>query len=173
MALSVARQDEGFMQFQRKVYDEFNERTRLECKMAAKVFDYDLKAHLEQLQAHHLKGHDFQPFPLKDVQQDFVKDLLQKYLQDIKHRQKAGEFGRATAATLLRKCIRLDDIEVMIEELQRKSHDLLSAAERQALQLAEQQRQKELAENVQRLANKKLDFRTRKTVKRNKSFKGR
>ena len=94
--------------------------------MAAKIFDYDLKAHLEQLEAHHIKGNDFQPFPLKEVQLDLMKDLLYRYLQDIKHRQKAGEFGRATAATLLRKCVKLDDIEVMIEELQRKSNDLLS-----------------------------------------------
>lgn len=55
------------MQFQKKVYDDFNERTRLECKMAAKIFDYDLKSHLEQLEAYHIKGNDFQPVPLKDV----------------------------------------------------------------------------------------------------------
>jgi hypothetical protein len=30
---------------------------------------------------------------------------------------KAGEFGRATAAVLLRKCTKLDDIENIIEEL--------------------------------------------------------
>ena len=44
--------------------------------MAAKIFDYDLKAHLEQLEAHHIKGNDFQPFPLKEVQLDLMKDLL-------------------------------------------------------------------------------------------------
>ena len=118
MALKVARQDENFMNFQKKVYDDFNERTRLECKMAAKIFDYDLKSHLEQLEAHDIKGNDFMPFPIvKDVQQDFVQDLLYRYLQDIKHRQKAGEFGRATSAVLLRKCTKLDDIEIMIEDL--------------------------------------------------------
>ena len=73
-----------------------------------------------------------------------MKDLLYRYLQDIKHRQKAGEFGRATAATLLRKCVKLDDIEVMIEDLQRKSNDLLSQAEKHALKIAEEQRVKAL-----------------------------
>jgi hypothetical protein len=58
------------------------------------------------------------PFPVvKDVQQDFVNELLYNYLQDIKHREKAGEFGRATASVLLRKCTKLDDIEVIIEDL--------------------------------------------------------
>lgn len=144
MELKTAREDEGFMRHQKKIYDDFNEKTRLECKMASKIFDYDLKAHLEQLEAYHLKGNDFQPFPQKDVQQDFVGGLLQRYLQDIKQRQKAGEFGRATPATLLRKCTRLDDIEVVIDELQKKSNDLLSSAEKQALELAEKQRKKEL-----------------------------
>jgi len=40
--------------------------------MAAKIFDYDLKAHLEQLTAYHLKGNDFMAYPLKDVEEDFV-----------------------------------------------------------------------------------------------------
>ena len=48
--------------------------------MAAKIFDYDLKNHLEQLEAYHIKGNDFQPVPLKDVQHDFFHDLLHKYL---------------------------------------------------------------------------------------------
>jgi hypothetical protein len=30
MALKVARTDEAFMKFQKQVYDEFNERTRIE-----------------------------------------------------------------------------------------------------------------------------------------------
>jgi hypothetical protein len=47
MALKVARTDEAFMTFQKQVYDEFNERTRIEQKMAAKIFDYDLRSHLE------------------------------------------------------------------------------------------------------------------------------
>lgn len=36
-------------------------------KMASQIFDYDLKDHLAQLEAYHIKGNDFQPFPLKDV----------------------------------------------------------------------------------------------------------
>ena len=37
--------------------------------MAQKIFDYDLKSHLEQLEAHDIKGNDYMPFPVvKDVQ---------------------------------------------------------------------------------------------------------
>ena len=59
MELQAAREDQGFMAYQKKIYDSFNEKTRLECKMALKISDYDLKAHLEQLEAYHLKGNDF------------------------------------------------------------------------------------------------------------------
>jgi len=39
---------------------------------------------------------------------------------------KAGEFGRANATALLRKCIKLGDIEYIIEDCLAKSNDLLS-----------------------------------------------
>ena len=34
MALKLAREDEAFMRFQKKVYDDFNEATRLEIVTA-------------------------------------------------------------------------------------------------------------------------------------------
>jgi hypothetical protein len=59
LELQVAKDDENFVLYQKKVYEDYNERTRLEVKMAAKLFDYDLKSHLEQLETHHIKGADF------------------------------------------------------------------------------------------------------------------
>ena len=98
--------------------------------------------------------------------------MLIRYLQDIKQRLKAGEFGRASAAVLLRKCTKLDDIEFIIEELQRKSNDLLSNAEKLAIKLAEEARVKELTSNLSKLTRKKLEFKAKETLKRNRSFKG-
>jgi hypothetical protein len=43
----VAKDDENFVRYQKKVYEDYNEKTRLEVKMSAKLFDYDLKSHLE------------------------------------------------------------------------------------------------------------------------------
>lgn len=140
--------------------------------MAARIGDYDLKNHLEQLEAHSLKANDFMPFALKDVQEDYVGDLLYKYLQDIKHRQKAGEFGRASAALLLRKCTLLSDIDDIVEELQKRSNELLSNAERLALEMAEKARQKEIKAAVETLANRRLDYPAKSTVRRTRSFHG-
>jgi hypothetical protein len=57
----------------------------------------------------------------------------------------------------------LDDIENIIEELQRKSNDLLSNAEKLAIKLAEEARIKELTENVHKLSRKKLEFKAKET----------
>jgi len=141
--------------------------------MAAKLFDYDLKSHLEQLEAYHIKGNDFQPLPLKDVQHDFVFDLLHKYLQDVKHRMKAGEFGRATAATLLRKCVKLEDIEYMVEDCQAKSNELLSNADKLAEELADKRERKRIAKNIKTLNMNRLEFEPARTFKRKTSWKGR
>ena len=126
MALEVARKDEGYIAFQKKVFADFNAQTRAECDKAAKFFDVDLKDHLAQLEAHHITGNDFRPTPAKTVHfhQDFVQDLMNRYLEDIDHRRAAGEVGKANAATTLRKCIRLGEIEDMIERLQRRSNEL-------------------------------------------------
>ncbi len=85
---------------------------------------------------------------------------------------KAGEFGRATAAIQLRKCTKLEDIENIINDLQKKSNDLLSAAEKEALRLAEQARLVQLEKNVKQITSKKLEFNQREALKRNRSFYG-
>lgn len=46
----------------------------------------------------------------------------------------------------------------MIEDLQKKSNDLLSNAEKMSLKLAEESLQKEIQENVKRIVYKKLDY---------------
>ena len=173
MELAAAQNDEAFIKFQKQAYANANERTRLECKMAAKIFDYDLKSHLEQLEAYHIKGNDFQPLPLKDVQHDFVFDLLHKYLQDVKHRMKAGEFGRATAATLLRKCVKLEDIEYMVEDCQAKSNELLSNADKLAEELAEKRERKKIEKNIKNLNMNRMEFEPARCFKRKTSWKGR
>ena len=58
--------------------------------------------------------------------------MLSNYLNDIKHRMKASEFGRANATALLRKSIKLGEIEYIVEDCLAKSQDLLSKAEKLA-----------------------------------------
>ena len=80
MALEIAKEDAKFLAFQKKVFDSCNEKISKGCEIAADLPDLDLKSHLEQLEAMDLKGNEFSHVPLKDVKQDFVEDLLQRYL---------------------------------------------------------------------------------------------
>jgi len=86
----------------------------MEAKMSERIFDYDLKDHLMQLEAYHIKGNDFVPVPFKDVDHDFINDLLTKYLTDIRGRMKANSYGNATISMLLRKCVKLGDIDDLV-----------------------------------------------------------
>lgn len=159
------------MDFQKQLYEDINERTGLECRMAEKIKDYDLKDHIAQLEAYHIKGNnDFMAYPLKDVDEDFVTDLLYRYLQDVKQRVKAGEFGRANSATLLRKCIRLTDIDNIIVDLQKKSNNLLLNAGRLKLKLQQEAKQKEVRARINKLAHNPLEFRANEAKKRSNSI---
>ena len=68
------------MEYQRNLFTEYNERTRLEILMCQKLEDVDLKSHLEELTKSDLKGNDFQTYPMKDVEIDLVNDLFYRYL---------------------------------------------------------------------------------------------
>lgn len=117
------------------MYNDFIDRTRLEKKMAEKIFDYDLKAHLEQLEAHDLKGNDFYPIGLKDVTEDFVGELLFKYLQDLKNRMKMQSLSNQTTSIILRKCVKLNDLDKVIDDTMKKCEDLKTTADKLSVNL--------------------------------------
>lgn len=64
----------------------------------------------------------------------------------------------------------LSDIDIIVDDLQKKSDELLSDAERMGQELAEQQRQQEVKDRIRKLANNKLDYRVLDTIPRNRSF---
>jgi len=99
------------------LYEEATERTKQACIGAQKIEDVDLKEHLEDLQMRELSKNDWDPFPMTDLAEncDFVGELLQRYLDDIRVRKKHAEFGKPPPSALLRKYVRLDEIDKMIE----------------------------------------------------------
>lgn len=154
------------------MYNDFAERTRLEAKMAEQLADCDLASHLEQLEAHDIKGNDFYPIQPKDVQQDFVNDLLFRYLQELKHRMKAAAFGQASTAALLRKGIKLTDMDEVVKDCQAKCADLLTSADKLAENLRAKQRQEDIERNIKKLTQRKLEVDPYKMRKRRRSWKG-
>ena len=64
-----------------------------------------------------LAKNDWDPFPLYDITEgsDFVETLMTRYLDDIRVRKKEAEFGLPPPSVLLRKTVRLSEIDRMIE----------------------------------------------------------
>jgi len=60
---------------------------------------------------------------------DFVTDLLYNYFEDLRVRKKVQEYGQPPTSVLLRKTVRLEDIDELIDDLSKKTVDLVSATE--------------------------------------------
>jgi hypothetical protein len=86
---------------------------------------------------------------------------------------KAGEFGRANATALLRKCIRLGDIEYIVEDCLAKSNDLLSQAELLAEKVRTKKEKAKTAKQIKVLVMKRIQYKPDQVFKRKESWKGR
>ena len=64
-----------------------------------------------------LAKNDWDPFPLLSISDgsDFTDSLMSRYLDDIRIRKKEAEFGLPPPSVLLRKTVRLSEIDRMIE----------------------------------------------------------
>jgi hypothetical protein len=76
---------------------------------------------------------------------DFVTSLLDAYLEDIRVRNKEDEFGDVPASILLRKRVKLNSIDEIIDELAARTTGLKSDAEAYEERLAEEARLKDIA----------------------------
>ena len=62
---------------------------------------------------------DWNAFPMTDITKgcDFVQGLLQGYLDDLGARRKLQDFGTPPVAVTIRKSVRLDEVESVIEQV--------------------------------------------------------
>jgi hypothetical protein len=63
---------------------------------------------------------------------DFVTDLFYNYFEDLRVRKKVQEYGSPPTSVLLRKNVRLGDIDLLIDELSKTTVDLVSETEKYA-----------------------------------------
>lgn len=126
MKLKAARSDRDFVNFQKAKYDELVEASQARYEAAKGEKDVDLEEHIRELTAKKVLDGDWRPFPMKDIQAgcDFVHSLLERYLQDLDSRRKLEEFGVPAVAVTLRKAVRLDEVETVIEQVQKKALEL-------------------------------------------------
>ena len=137
--------------------------------------DIDLEQHMALLLESDLLESEYQVKPILNIQpgSDFITDLLERYLEDIRVREKEANFGEPSASTLLRKGVTLKEIDEIIENLQSKAVDLISNADKLSKKLAKEKALKEKQEIMKKLLKKKLEFPHKLAYKRQHSFKGR
>jgi hypothetical protein len=160
---------------QRLIHEETTARVQELCLEARSSEDIDIKEHLQDLLYRNMVKNDWEPFPLFDMTEglDLVQPLFEKYLEDLHARKKEAEFGSPPPAVLLRKTVRLQEIDVMIEELQLKAIGLAKSAGEQEAILAEEKRLQGVRDTIKRFHTKKIEFQPRAVYQRSLSFKGR
>ena len=175
LQLKASKSDAGFVVFQKNLYEGIIEATRSRKKTAQSIDDIDLTEHLEMLEKKSMMLAGWNTVPPVDqtAGTDFVTPLMEAYLEDIRVRSKEDQFDVPTASVLLRKTVKLQEIDVIIDDLASKTTALKSETEAYADFLAEEARLKEIADNTRRLTKRKLDYAPRVTYKRDNSYKGR
>ena len=64
--------------------------------------------HFKELGKYHLQVNDWTIEPLDNERHDFVNELLKRYLDDLRIRQRASEPGKASFASTIRKEMKLN-----------------------------------------------------------------
>ena len=71
--------------------------------------------HIQQLERYNLKESEWSVQPLENARHDFVNDLMQRYLLDLRERINLGKEEKPTFANLIRKQVRVTDLSDFIE----------------------------------------------------------
>ena len=73
------------------------------------------------MEKHHLKVNEWSVEDLKVQGADFVSNLLERYVLDLRQREKMGNLEKATFANVIRKAVLITDSQGLIEEMHRKT----------------------------------------------------
>ena len=85
------------------------------------IKDRDIEAHFAAMEKHHLRVHEWSVQGLKAQGADFVGNLLERYVLDLRERENLGKMEKASFANVIRKQVLITDSKVLIEEMHRKT----------------------------------------------------
>ena len=177
MRLKAAKKDKEFAQFQLKLYRYSAKELSSLVNASEWIEDIDLREHLDLLRKKELPASEgvWIPFamPKLSTGRDFVTPIIDKYLTDIRIRKKEEMFSDKCPSFFLRRNIRLNEIDIMVEKNQNSVVSLIEEAERIEKQMLEEERKRELAANIKKLTRHKLAYADAAAKKRRLSFKGR
>ena len=114
MNLSAAMKDQAFVQYQQKTYDDMLASLKKQEDRAKGEPDHEMQAHLDLLDKADLKTTGWTTTPLNNVEHDFVSPLLTAYLKDLNKRIIKESDKDSGVARNLRKAIRIEDTEDLL-----------------------------------------------------------
>ena len=92
-ALSFTKQDKAFVHWTKRKYDELIISTQDRIEDAKLLKDKEVSDHLKLLNKRKMVDAGWNPFPKETISegQDHVTHLLEKYVQDLTLRKRAGD----------------------------------------------------------------------------------
>ena len=124
------------------------------------IEDIDLREHLDLLLAKTIRqdNGDWTPNPNVLITKgfDFVTPIIDGYLTDLRIRKKEQMFGEKSDSFFLRRGIKMGEIDKMVELTQKSVISLSKQAKILELKLIEEERQREIAKNINQMQNYKI-----------------
>ena len=170
MNLEAGMNDQAYVQFQQKRYDELlKEIDGHEQKMKDEP-DREMCDHLDQLDGKDLKSAGWTCVPMANVAHDFVSPLLDAYIKDLGARMADHRNRNSGFAKTLRKGIRMKDAESMINVQYQKIVYLKKQADEKEQQLELARRLNEHNKKTKKLITEKMEFKKSKAFGRQNSY---
>ena len=138
----------------------------MRVKEARLVKDQDLQQHYAELDRYGLQSTEMKQGLTNEM--DLVLPLVKRYLEDIQERQAKSSFKYRD---IIRKQIRLNGLEPVIEALTEISIDFNKSSEQKAAELSKARKLQARDSRVARQASHRLGFTKPKAMKRSNSFK--
>lgn len=120
--LEIAKKDFDFVQHLKHNYINLITKADKAYKEARKVEDKEFSEHIAKLQQHDLQFRDWNLVAPNIAGTDFVTDLLQDYVNDIKIRKDRSEAEGAPYTVVVRKMIALHDATDLVEEIDKRTY---------------------------------------------------
>ena len=98
--------------------------------------------------------------PSHDITQgfDFVTEIMENYLTELRVRKKEEMFGEKCDSFFLRRAVRLGEIDLMVDVTQSRILKLVANAQKIEKEILAEERKREIARNIKTLNHLKLGF---------------
>ena len=170
MNLSSAMRDQQYVQYQQKSYETMLADLKKIQQEAKKAPDAEMQKHIDALDKKDLKTTGWLTTPLDNVDHDFVSPLLNQYLEDLRDRMKNHSSEDGGFAKSLRKIIRLDESQEMVNVQFQKIASLKEMADEKEHQLERERIRAEHNKKVHAIITTRIDFKKDKGFKRQNSY---